>query len=107
VSGDFGYRLEIFSENAEIVGMEKVSIRDWIDLYGRALNGEKNLNEAGVLDNTPESWYKKVMPKEDFIAEFKDVEKRVNLIKLMLYTNAQVSFWELESKDMYGNPYNF
>lgn len=107
ISGNFGYRLEIFSQNPEIVGTEKVSIKDWVDLYGRVLNGEENLNEAGLLDNTPDSWYDNVMPKEEFIKSFEDIDNRINLTKLMLYNNSQVSFWELESKDMYGNPYNF
>jgi len=60
-----------------------------------------------LLDNTPDSWYDNVMPKEEFIENFEDIDNRINLTKLMLYNNSQVSFWNLDSKDMYGNPYNF
>jgi hypothetical protein len=66
--GDFGYRLEIFSENPEIVGTDRVSIKDWIDLYNRVLNKEEINDVMGLLDATPDEWYNNLkFDKEPFL----------------------------------------
>ena len=112
-AGDFGYRLEIFTENPEIVGTDRVSIKDWIDLYNRVLNKEKITDAEGLFDATPKEWYNNIifmgepLTEARFKSLFAEKDNRIELVRLMLYTNTQITILRLERRDMYGDPYNY
>jgi hypothetical protein len=57
ISGDYGYRLEIFAENPELIKSNRVSVKDWIHLYNRVLNKEEVNDVVGLFDATPDEWY--------------------------------------------------
>ena len=123
VSGDYGYRLEILSSRDEIVS--NGSVPEIAFIYSAILNKEEY--GIGPLNTIPESWFEKVVDelgltitetektfKEAYIQSFnaeyeidKFSNKCKNMVKALLYANAQLTELYLSSADMYGNPYNF
>jgi hypothetical protein len=47
------------------------------------------------------------LTEERFKDLFSEKDSRIELVRLMLYTNAQITILKLERQDMYGDPYNF
>lgn len=120
IAGNYGYRLEVLSNNGSIIESENLSA-DWIKLYDKILKGEENIN-LEILDITPDSWYDKLKEKlelkpedgktckQDFIEKFKvaPIKTKKNMIYAILSINMQITEIYLDSmEDMYGNPFNF
>ena len=130
ISGDYGYRLEIFSlidnllenqtltEDDEGEELAKTSnlLLNWINLF-KKVNTEESLPSElnAVLSKTPEEWFpakpnsKVLYTLSDFNEILAEGNKEAikDLIYLILHKNCQITELRLSSKDMYGNPYNF
>lgn len=130
ISGDYGYRLEIFSlidnllenqtltEDDEGEELAKTSnlLLNWINLF-KKVNTEESLPSElnAVLSKTPEEWFP-AKPNSEVLytlSDFNEIlaegnkEAIKDLIYLILHKNCQITELRLSSKDMYGNPYNF
>ena len=121
ISGNYGYKLELLSNNGEIIENNTLLL-EWIELYNKILKNE-NINNPGLMDNTPEDWYNKVKDilklevetgssfKNTFINVYEqesNIANKKNMIYSILYANMQITEIYLDSmEDMYGNPFNF
>lgn len=118
--GDFGYRLEILSNNGDLIEEEDKEtsetfnslLKAWSILYSNIINKKDYTNPEGLLGVTPESWFESLnVTKNDFINAFiaeKDFsEQRRKMVYAMLNAHSQITTLYLNTEEMYGNPYDY
>ena len=124
IAGDYGYRLEILSNNGTTVETKNDldTLTQWSILYNKILKKE-DYDHKGVFDNTPDKWYEDVKDtfgltadkngsfKQSFITTFEIKEEfgeeRTKMLYSMLYVHGQITDVVLTTQDMYGDPYNY
>lgn len=118
--GDFGYRLEVLSNNGDLIEEEdEVTsetftslLKAWSNLYSNIINRKEYANPEGLLNVTPEVWFKDLNVEktafiESFIQEEEFSEERRKMVYAMLYAHGQVTTLYLNTQEMYGNPYDY
>lgn len=119
ITGSYGYRLEIFSNNGEIIEDNNSLMRELLVFYQDIINNNTYDENAliDLLNSIPEQYFLNIIDtfnleqnsisKESFIQEYGYTENKAELIYSLLYANTQITELVLDSSEMYGNPYNF
>lgn len=121
VEGDYGYRLQIFSSNGEMLKENQV-LNNVLKLYNDCLNSNNiDYFEKVLTQSDLNSWYEKLMKdtvslegeetyQSKFIDAFRneaDLLEKQKMLLGLLSTQLIVTNLYLNSEEMYGNPYNF
>jgi hypothetical protein len=96
ITGSYGYKLEVFSDNGAIINNQLV--KDWLKIYRNILNevsySEDDLSD--LLEKTPDIWFENInnlskfeekITKEIFIETMKITADRKDLIHTLIYAN--------------------
>lgn len=114
ITGDYGYRLELFCDNGALVTPNNTasnSLKHFLDLYISVLNDAEDINfTTAAIENAPAEWFtEKYGSNATFLNDFKKAtkEEKINMAYIILHDNSQITEFRLTSNDMIGNPYDF
>ena len=114
VKGNYGYRLEILSDNNNTITSSTL-VRTWANIYYQLTLG--NIQDiSAVCKDTPDNWItnfntktESSFTKDTFQSEFNQAssDQKKKLIYGLLASNIQITEVYLDSQEMFGNPYKF